>query len=264
MRVAQVHKAIASEGLRFGFRANRTELITRLPNFLAPGSSPAEFKDLDFVYSLTAKSRPRSYAAYLGSKLIIRTTSLELALSCITSSLHHTLAEYSRQHLFLHAGVIGWRGKAVLFPGPSRTGKSALIRALIRAGAVYFSDEFAPLDPDGQVHPFPRPLSMRSSTGKIPFRPEDEGIEIAKGPAAVGAVVIARYEGHSLWEPVSLLKGHTVLELLSNTVALRSNTVNAIRLVSTVASSAPAIRSYRGEADITAPAVLQTLDNLMN
>jgi hypothetical protein len=262
--VAHVRKAIISEGLRFGFRTNRAELISRLPAFLAPGSSAAEFKDLDFVYSLAAKSRPRSYAAYLGSKLMIRTTSLELALTCITSSFHDTLAQYSRQHLFLHAGVIGWRGKAVLFPGPTRSGKSSLIRALIRAGAVYFSDEFAPVDAHGLVHPLPRPLCLRSPAGKITVRPEDEAAQIAAGPLPIAAIVIARYRSAGFWRPAQLSRGHATLELLRNTIAVRLNPIKALQHASFIASTSVAIRSYRGEADTAAPAVLQTVDNLMN
>ena len=34
--------------------------------------------------------------------------------------------------------------------------------ALVRAGAEYYSDEFAPLDAGGLVHPFAKPLSIRN------------------------------------------------------------------------------------------------------
>ena len=45
-------------------------------------------------------------------------------------------------------------------PGHSFSGKSTLVAALVRAGAVYYSDEFAVLDPDGFVHPYAKALSL--------------------------------------------------------------------------------------------------------
>ena len=60
--------------------------------------------------------------------------------------------------LFVHAGVVGWQGKAILIPGRSFSGKTTLVKALIEAGATYYSDEFAILDRQGLVHPYPLPL----------------------------------------------------------------------------------------------------------
>ena len=39
--------------------------------------------------------------------------------------------------------------------------------ALGRAGALYYSDEYAPLDGEGFVHPYPKPLSLRKGGGHI-------------------------------------------------------------------------------------------------
>jgi len=252
------------EGLRIGFEANPAELLARLSSVFAPGSIPTDFAKLDFAYSLSLEPQGHSYAAYFGSVALVKTTSLEIALSSIATSVQHTVAKHSRRHLFLHAGVIGWRGKAVLFPGRTFTGKSTLVRALIRAGAVYFSDEFARIDASGLVHPFPRPLSLRCREGRILVRPEDEGIEIASGPSTVGAIVIARYKTDALWDPCRLSRGHAMLELLSNSVAVRSDPAKAMRLMRTLASTGVAIRSFRGDAEATAPVVLKTLDDLMN
>ena len=36
---------------------------------------------------------------------------------------------------------------------------------LLRAGATYYSDEFAVFDARGRVHPYPKPLSIREKNG---------------------------------------------------------------------------------------------------
>ena len=59
----------------------------------------------------------------------------------------------------MHAGVAVWNGAAILIPGRSHAGKSTLTKSLIDAGAVYYSDEFAPVLPNGFVIPYPKPLS---------------------------------------------------------------------------------------------------------
>src|ERR671929_229610 len=74
-----------------------------------------------------------------------------------------------------HAGVVGWQGRAILIPGRSFSGKSTLVAALVRAGATYYSDEFAVLDERGRVHPFPKKLSMRLEGSARPrFAPVEE------------------------------------------------------------------------------------------
>ena len=45
------------------------------------------------------------------------------------------------------------------------TGKTTLVKALVEAGATYYSDEFAVLDKEGQVQPYPVPLSIRGNNG---------------------------------------------------------------------------------------------------
>jgi hypothetical protein len=62
---------------------------------------------------------------------------------------------------FLYAGVVAWQGHAIVFPGRSLSGKTTLVREMLRLGATYYSDEFAVVDNSGLVHSFPRPLGIR-------------------------------------------------------------------------------------------------------
>jgi len=61
--------------------------------------------------------------------------------------------------------VVAWRGRAILLPGRSYVGKSTLVMELVRAGAVYYSDEYAVLDARGRVHPFAQPVALREPDG---------------------------------------------------------------------------------------------------
>src|SRR4029077_21066652 len=65
------------------------------------------------------------------------------------SILRITIAEYAVGRAFLHAGLVGWKGNAIVIPGDSYSGKSTLVAELIRAGPEYYSDEYAVLDEQG-------------------------------------------------------------------------------------------------------------------
>ncbi len=65
------------------------------------------------------------------------------------------LAEY---FVSLHASALATGGRAILFAGTSGAGKSSLATQGLLTGMGYLSDEFALLDTDSLVHPFPRPL----------------------------------------------------------------------------------------------------------
>ena len=75
---------------------------------------------------------------------------LELALGALEAELYFHVAELLRTTISIHAGVAVHRGRAIVTPGPAFSGKTTLIAALVRAGALYFSDEYAFLDKDGQ------------------------------------------------------------------------------------------------------------------
>lgn len=63
-----------------------------------------------------------------------------------------------------------------MVPGRTLSGKSSLVLALVKAGADYYSDEYAVFDGSGRVHPYSKPLSRRSGSGPPRLRgtPLDE------------------------------------------------------------------------------------------
>ena len=161
----------------------------------------------------------------------------------------------------MHAGVVGWQGRAILIPGRSMSGKSTLVRALVEAGAAYYSDEFAVLDKEGKVHPYPVPMSIRGENEvvgrKVPL--ETLGIQPGVEPLPVGLVVMATYQRRARWRPQILTPSVAMLGLMDNTVAARRDPGFSMPILRQVAMRAKTLQSKRGEAERAVPAILQAL-----
>src|SRR5262249_29657438 len=89
----------------------------------------------------------------------------EAALDVLESELQLAVARYAQPDVFVHAGVVSIGGQAIVLPGRSGAGKTTLVRALVAAGARYYSDEYAVLDALGRVHPYARRPSVRTPRG---------------------------------------------------------------------------------------------------
>jgi hypothetical protein len=157
---------------------------------------------------------------------------------------------------------VGWRGRAILLPGASRSGKSTLVAALLRAGARYYSDEYAVLGPDGLVYPFARPLSIRSADGTTSQRcgPEEFGARTASKPLPIGLSAITKYLPGTRWRPRSLSTGQAVLALLEDTLSAQLDPEGTLRVLHKTLAPALVVKGPRGEADETAEQLLDTLD----
>jgi hypothetical protein len=199
----------------------------------------------------------RFHLLYQGGVRLARTMVLEEALDLLELDLHLSVATRARQRLFVHAGVVGWKGQAILVPGYSFSGKSTLVAALVRAGARYYSDEYAVLDASGRVHAFPKPLILRSPDGRQYFRRVLRGDRGAGGPPLpVGLVVAVRYRPGGRWRPQRVSPGQGLLLVLSHTIPARSRPREAVRVLCRALGRAVVIQSTRGEADETARILL--------
>ncbi len=249
--------AFVSYGARIGIRVNDAAVLERLAGLLPPGWQPASSPSVDGLYSLTvatASPRPdvrRYHMLYQGIERLARTHDLEEALAALQSDLHGQVAGWARERLFVHAGVVGWNGKAVVIPGRTFSGKSSLVAALVRAGAAYFSDEYAVFDAEGRVHPYAKPLSLRDEEGRSrgTYPIEALGGQAATEPLPVGMIVSSRYEEGARWRPRPLSPGRALMTLLDNTVQVRKQPQAAMQTLQKAAMNAEAFGSKRGEAD---------------
>jgi hypothetical protein len=162
-------------------------------------------------------------------------------------SLH--VAEASLKRTFVHAGVVGWGRSAILIPGRSFSGKTSLVAALVRAGATYYSDEFAVVDKRGMVYPYARPLQVRENGSyRQTRRPVEEiGGVAGKRPLPVGLVIVGRYKPGAQWAPHRLSPGIGLLKILDNTVSARRSPAIALSTLKQLVSGAVIVKGIRGE-----------------
>ena len=168
------------------------------------------------------------------------------------------VAEKARDWVFIHAGVVAWRGKAIILPATSHNGKTTLVSELIRLGAQYYSDEYAVLDSSGRVHPFERDLSVRPPGSEIPIQvpPSEFGAEVGIDPVPVGMVVLTKFQPNAVFEPEQISTGLGIMETIPEVIPIRMNADFSIKVLNTAFGRAIIVRSLRGEAQSAAPLIL--------
>ena len=247
---------------------NAPEAMDRIAALLPPGWKPADSPEVERLYSLIVGGegpRPnvrRFNLLYVNAMRMARSMDLDPVISNLESDLQLHIAEQARRRLFVHAGVVGWRGQAIVIPGRSFSGKTSLVAALVRAGATYHSDEYAVLDARGRVHPFPTPLSIREGADargkKYPI--EELGGRPGVGPLPVGMVAITAYREGARWRPRQVPPGRAVLALLAYTVPARRRPRAAISRLRKAISNALVLKGVRGEAEEMAESLLRRLE----
>jgi hypothetical protein len=255
-------------GVRFGIRVNRQEILPSLDRCLPPVWKPAPSPVVDRLYSLVVGTSPvrpsvRFYhVLYAGAARLARTMVLDDVFDALESDLQLYVAEQARRRLFVHAGVVGWKGRAIVIPGRSLSGKSTLVAALLDAGATYYSDEYAVFDAQGRVHPYARPLSLRGEPGSRPQRHRAEALGGRNGsrPLPVGLIALTKYRSQGRWRPRRLTAGKAVLELLAHTVSVRRQPEIALTRLEQVVAQTQTLKGVRGEANEMVAGLLKTVE----
>jgi len=174
------------------------------------------------------------------------------------------VAEFARDMVFVHAGVVGWRGKAIVLPGDSFFGKSTLVAEFIRLGAEYYSDEYAVFDEIGMVHSFERPLSLRTE-GPESIEIETQITELSgrvgQKPIPVGTLLFTKYLPESATNYEFLSTGEAVVQIVKQTIPIRRNSEFAIKVLKNALSNAIIVQSPRSEARLFARDFLEFVDN---
>ena len=246
---------------RLALSANRPELVDRLRPLLPPGSEPCPPSEAERRFALIAEERGTYGFAVNDDPPMYSRLELELALMLIDSQIRLYVGIKAPDSIFIHAGVVGYQGAAIVVPGRSFAGKTMLVTALVRAGATYYSDEFAVLDEQGLVHPYAKPLSLRGDDQMQTDHPvESLGWTAGSEPLPIGAIVITSYRANAEWRPRRLTGGEGAMALLANAVPARERPAQVMRVISRAANGAIAISSDRGEADGVAPQLLAELD----
>ena len=183
------------------------------------------------------------------------------ALDRLEARLRAYVALHAPHHVFVHAGVVAHQSKAIVLPGMSFSGKSTMVAALVQAGAVYYSDEFAVLDEQGLVHPYGKPLSLRNGwLEQVDHAIEALGGTSGEGPLRVGAIVVTSFRIDADWSPRKSSAGEGVMALLSNTIPARERPQEVMRTLTKAAEGVAVFYSERGDAADLAPRILQLVE----
>lgn len=223
--------------------------------------------EVDILYSLylappnRQQDADRAYCLCCDSDLIARTADRTALLYAFEQHAQQLTALRAQGYLFVHAGVVGWQGRAIIIPGRTMTGKTTLVRALVQAGATYYSDEFAVLDKTGRVHPYPLPLSVRAADGQpgIKTPVESLGGQAGTTPLPLGVIVVTRYQPKARWRPRQLSPAQALLACMDNTVAARREPQYTMPILRQAVIGARAIEGKRSEAQPVARALLRLL-----
>ncbi len=246
--------SFCSFGVSFAISADTGNILQDCLKYLPPGWTLTSSRCADILYSVT--HRPQSVTTARGTfglardgrglfRCDDRTEFLERFGSLV--GLH--VADSSRKLVFIHAGVVGWGDRAIVIPGRSFSGKTTLVAELVRAGATYYSDEFAVVDRSGRVHPYPQPLQIRD-----PYTYHQTRCPVVKlggltgkSPLPIGLVVFCQYKEESTWLPQELSPGVGCLQILNNTISARSAPAIALSTLKQVALNAVIVKGLRGE-----------------
>ena len=247
-------------GVPLAIEASRPDILERASAYLPPGWRPYRSRDVQRRFGIR-HDPDGSYAFMKDGDAETLGLNLDLAVLMLDTELRLFIARKAPNAIFVHAGVVAHRGKAIILPGLSFAGKTTLVAALVRAGATYLSDEFAVLDADGLVHPYPKPLSLRNED-RIQVDQSVESLGGVAGDTAlpVGLIAATTYRPGGEWHPRRLSAGEGAMSMLANTVPARERPQESLRAIRMAVEHAVVLESERGEADVVAPLLLAELE----
>jgi hypothetical protein len=279
MLVAQRHQPVSDSSLNLEqsnsllpFLAYGVRLELRIPGALlsqlawpiVPGAELTDGGQADAVLSVqlgrSAEGETR-YEIVENGTVLSAVSGLEAAASAVESWAQLTVATLARELVFVHAGVVSWKDRAIVVPGRSLSGKSTLVLSFVERGAGYYSDEYAIFDSEGRVHPYWRLPKLRvGSDQKVASSLLGGTLSGAPPkPIPLGWVLISRYEAGSQWYPRQLSCGRTLLGLLDNAVPLRCRPEQSVKVLARAVKNAQGFEGMRGEAAGFADRVLASL-----
>ncbi len=211
---------------------------TTLPPEFTAGERAAEAV---VTYRVTVVAgEPPEYVVTADDLEVFEAESAEVIGDWLAQDIDGTVAHRSREMTFVHAGVVGWRGLAIVIPGPRSPAISTLVAELVRRGAVYYSDRFAVLDGRGQVHPYRAPLELGGVLQRDLRLVQDD---VPAEPLPLGLVVACGGPPAAVWRPLIRRGRRSALPLVEAAVGSRDD---GDRLAAVVAAVEPTLVTLRG------------------
>ncbi len=260
----------SSFGVRIGIRVNEPGLGEALKSLMPPGHRPSSSSSVQRLFSLVVggssqeRGVRRFNILYDGALRLCRERELSPVLKILKVQIRHAVAEMAPRRVFVHAGVIAHRGRAIMIPGSSMSGKSTLVYEVLKLGATYYSDEYAVLDNNGMVSPFAKPISLRApgTFNATDYDIAEFGATVGAKPVPLGMVAITKYGKGAKWRPRRLSPGQGALAMLSHSVAARRQPGRVIATLSRALAGAQVLKGIRGEASEVAQQMLEVIEQM--
>ena len=232
---------VTAYGVRLRVLVEAAALFPDVERALPPRATPADGADVVVTFVL----RPDEddlWQMWQDGTSLGPATEPEVAVCLLEEHLAMALARRARGPVFVRAGVVQAGGRAIVLPGPSLSGRTTLVDALVREGAEFYSDTFAVLDEEGWVHAYralprgePPPERMR-----------------------IGLIAVAPYVPRARWAPEQGGPADGALTLLAH-AATSEAPQGLLKVFGAAASDALTLQGERGEAADVAPVLLSSL-----
>lgn len=247
--------AIEAYGVPLAVGAADAELMRLVTAVLPPHTRQCEPSTVRARFGLV-----RDVVGYrvVGDDVDMGSPDPEIAAGLLDALVRSRVAQLAPDRVFVHAGVVAHHSRAIVLPGRSMSGKTTLVAELVRAGAVYYSEEYAVLDAHGVVHPYPKPLSIRANGGDATV--ESLGGVAGTEPVPAGLIAFSTYAPGAEWRPSPLSPAQGAIELLSHALVAHERPEEALTATTRLAAGAVVLKGDRGDAADVASALLHALE----
>jgi len=206
------------------------------PELIASGSSATAV--VTYAVSVVDETAPE-YVVTVDGLDVYATNVPEALVDWLARDIDTAVARGCADMTFVHGGVVGWRGLAIVIPGREARAISHLVAELVRRGAIYYSDRFAVLDRQGRIHPYRVPLEIDG------IRQRDLRLiqnDVIAEPLPLGMVLACGGPPADVWRPSVRSGRRSALPLVDAMVGPRDDT----RLANVVAVVEPTLVTLQG------------------
>ena len=197
----------------------------------------------------------------INQKLVALGETDQDAILATVKALDDAVVQRLKDFRAVHAGAVLIEGCTVLFPGSTHAGKSSLVSEFLRRGASCFSDEYALIDAEGLVHPYPRPLLLRDGRPKQSLvLPGELNTNFAANSAPVDWIIATEYVPGGEWKIQQTSKSEAVTLLLCNTPHEMARDPQLVDFFMRASANARCCEGVRGDAAAAAHLLLDLIN----
>jgi HprK-related kinase A len=222
------------------------------------------------------------YGLYVEGEHVLWTSSPGSVIENLLWQINSRVVSESTGYLLLHAAAAELGGRAVVLPAASGSGKSTLVAGLLRSGCRYLTDEAVAIHPaTGLIHPFPKPLSIKSGSWPVLSELQPSLGPDLKGYATIDWLVDARQVRPDALAPPSrpalvvspayragahtrllpIRRVETLMMLIKNSFNLAVHGQTGLDRLAAIARQAPGYQLEMGDLGAACALIVELLNN---